>query len=72
MSGNQRQSRRTEQSLFVVNKAANSILGAQLVQTMGLDEVHYDQIQVIDDPSHCNKNQSQRLVCIANTTQSSH
>ena len=34
----------------VVNEAANSILGAQLVQKMGLAEVRYDRIHVIDDP----------------------
>ena len=33
----------------VVNEAANSILGEQLVQKMGQVEVRYDRIHVIDD-----------------------
>ena len=34
----------------VVNEAANSILGEQLVQKMGLVEVRYNRIHVINDP----------------------
>ena len=44
---NTKQKHRAE--FVVVNEAANSMLGAQLVQKMGQVEVRYDRIHVIDD-----------------------
>ena len=39
----------------VVNEPANFILGAQLVQRMGLVEVRYDRIHAIEDPKPLQK-----------------